>query len=193
MRNPVLLIHGLFRGKSVFKKMEAYLSHRGWQVYCFDLKLNYGRWGLDQIALQVADYVEQTFPASQPLDLVGLSMGGLISRYYVQRLGGVERVQRLVTISSPHHGSWLAYALPAALYIQMRPNSAFLQDLNQDVETLERLQFTSIWTPYDFIIIPPQSSQLGVGQEVKLSVFVHAMMARDRRGLEAVAEALRTL
>ena len=171
--------------------MLPYLTANGWEVYRFDLQLNYGRWGLDQIARQLADYVDETFPPSQPLDLVGLSMGGLISRYYVQRLGGIERVQRLITISSPHRGTWLAYALPMALYVQMRPDSAFLQDLNQDFERLNRLQFTSIWTPYDFIIIPPHS-KVGVGKEVKLSVFAHAMMARDRRSLAAVAEALRT-
>ena len=172
--------------------MVPHLADQGWEVYRFDLQFNYCRWGLEQIALQVADYIDKTFPASQPLDLVGLSMGGLISRYYVQRLGGIERVQRLVTISSPHRGSWLAYALPLTSYVQMRPDSAFLQDLNQDVEKLELLQFTSIWTPADFIIVPPQSSKLGVGKEVKLSVFAHAMMARDVRSLEAVAEALRT-
>ena len=172
--------------------MVSHLVYQGWEVYSFDLHFNYCRWGLDQIARQVANYIDKTFPASQPLDLVGLSMGDLISRYYVQRLGGIERVQRLVTISSPHRGTWLAYALPLASYVQMRPDSAFLQDLNQDVEKLEQIQFTSIWTPADFIIVPPQSSKLGVGKEIKLSVFTHAMMARDASSLEAVAKALYT-
>ncbi|MGK7877626.1 MAG: alpha/beta fold hydrolase [Xenococcaceae cyanobacterium] len=190
-RNPVLLIHGIFRKKSVFNKMSAYLNSLGWEVHRFNLKPNNATLGLDKLAVQVADYIENTFPFSQPLDLVGLSMGGLVSRYYVQRLGGINRVQRFITISSPHNGTLMAYALPFTGCVQMRPGSAFLQDLNRDVEILEQLNYTSLWTPYDFIIVPAQSSQLGVGKEVKLSVFAHAMMVRDSSSLEAVAEALR--
>ncbi|MGF1482721.1 MAG: esterase/lipase family protein [Cyanophyceae cyanobacterium] len=192
MPNPVLLVHGLFRGARVFGPMAAYLTAQGWTIYCFDLKLNYGRWGLDRIALQIADYIRLTFPPSQPLDLVGLSMGGLLSRYYVQRLEEIEQVQRLVTISSPHCGTQLAYALPLPLCIQMRPGSVFLRNLNQDTKRLEQLNLTSIWTPYDFIIVPASSSRLGIGEEVKLSVLTHAAMARDRRCFEAVAHSLRT-
>jgi len=48
---------------------------------------------------QVANYVAATF-APKPFDLVGFSMGGIVSRYYVQRLGGIDRVQRFITLAS---------------------------------------------------------------------------------------------
>jgi triacylglycerol lipase len=72
----------------------------------------------------------------------------------------------------------------------MRPRSAFLKDLNQDATMLGRLNFTSIWTPWDFIIVPACSSQMPIGQEVKLSVLAHALMVRDVRCLQAVVAAL---
>lgn len=189
-RNPVLLIHGLFRRQKVFDKMAAYLVAKGWEVHRFDLQLDYGSLGIDKVAQQISEYVEQNFSPLQPIDLIGLSMGGLVTRYYLQRLGGIERVQRLVTISSPHYGTWLAYALPVTIYKQMRPNSSFLQDLNRDVEVLKRLQFTFLWTQSDFVIIPARNSRLEVGREIKLPVFAHAMMARDQRSIEAVVRAL---
>lgn len=192
-RNPVLLIHGIFRQKGIFNKMSSYLSSLGWEVHRFNLEPNNALIGIDKLALQISDYVEKNFSSSQPFDLVGLSMGGLVSRYYVQRLGGINRVQRLITISSPHQGTFMAYLLPFPGCVQMRPGSAFLEELNQDIEVLEQVNFTSLWTPYDFIIVPANSSQLGVGQEVKLSVFAHAMMARDNKSLAAVAEALTKL
>ncbi len=190
-RNPVLLIHGIFRKKGVFNKMSAYLTSLRWEVHRFNLKPNNATLELDKLALQIGDYIEKTFPYSQPLDLVGLSMGGLVSRYYVQRLGGINRVERFITISSPHNGTFMAYALPSIGCVQMRPGSAFLQDLNRDVDVLEKVNFTSVWTPYDFIIVPARSSRLGVGKEVKLSVFAHGMMVRHSSSLNAVAEALR--
>lgn len=189
-RNPVLLVHGIFRRKNVFNRMSIYLSSLGWEVHSFDLKPSNARLGLDKLAEQISAYVTHHFAPNQPIDLVGLSMGGLVSRYYVQRLGGNERVKRFVTIASPHYGTWLAYSLPFAGCVQMRPGSVFLEDLNRDLETLSKVTFTSIWTPYDFIIVPAQSSRLGMGQEIKLPIFAHAMMVRDKKSLQAVAKAL---
>jgi triacylglycerol lipase len=189
-RNPVLLIHGFLVKKSVFDRMYTYLTSKGWEVHRFDLLPSNGSRGIDKLALQVADYIEQHFPTSVTIDLVGLSMGGIVSRYYIQRLGGIDRIQRFITISSPHYGTLMAYSLPLISCRQMRPNSSFLKDLNRDVEVLQKLNFTSIWTPYDFIMIPPETSQLGIGKEVKIPVFTHKMMVIDKRSLQAVAEAL---
>jgi triacylglycerol lipase len=189
-RNPVLLVHGIIRTSAVFRKMSAYLTQQGWSVHSFNLTPNNASLGLDQLATQVADYVDKTFPPEQPLDLIGLSMGGLVTRYYVQRLGGIDRVQRFITISAPHQGTRMAYLLPRLGCIQMCPGSAFLKDLNQDASLLERLNFTSIWTPWDFIIVPVRSSQMPIGQEVKLSILAHALMVRDIRCWQAVAAAV---
>ena len=110
-RNPVLLIHGIDDTRAVFQKMAVHLVLQGWSVYSLDLVPNNGNVGLDKLAKQIADYVTATFAPEQCLDLVGFSMGGIVSRYYVQRLGGINRVQRFITISSPHHGTVAAYGL----------------------------------------------------------------------------------
>lgn len=41
-------------------------------------------------------------------DLIGHSNGGLVSRYYIENLGGDEHVRKLITIDTPHYGSGLA-------------------------------------------------------------------------------------
>jgi triacylglycerol lipase len=190
-RNPVLLVHGIIRTSSVFRTMLPYLTTHGWSVYTVDLTPNNATRSLEQMAAQLADCVDELFAPEQPFDLVGLSMGGLVTRYYVQRLGGINRVQRFVSISAPNQGTWLAYAWHRCACAQMRPSSDFINDLNQDVQMLERINFTILWTPWDFIIIPAQNSQLPVGQEVKLTnVFAHACMVVNSRSLEAVAAAL---
>lgn len=191
-RNPVLLVHGIFDTGRVFDKMIPYLQQRGWMVYDLDLVPNNGHASLDELAQQVADYVDTTFSPKQPLDLVGFSMGGIVSRYYVQRLGGINHVQRFITLAAPNNGTWVAWCHPGFGCIQMRPNSPFLQDLNRDAAMLEQINFTSIWTPYDLMIMPANSSQMPVGREVKVPVLTHAAMLTDSRSLTAVAEALAT-
>lgn len=189
-RNPVLLIHGIDDTADVFSTMAPYLRVQGWHTYSLNLTPSNGDVGLDQLAHQIADYVAHRFPPHQPIDLVGFSMGGIISRYYIQRLGGIDRVQRFVTISSPHQGTWTAYLRPNAGACQMRRGSPFMNALNRDVEMLARLHFTSIWTPLDLMIVPAESSRLPVGQEVVVNVPAHSWMLTHNRSLQAVSKAL---
>ncbi|MBK1989214.1 alpha/beta fold hydrolase [Sphaerospermopsis aphanizomenoides BCCUSP55] len=189
-QHPVLLVHGINDTEAVFNKMAFYLRQRGWSVYALNLLPNNGAVPLEKLAQQVADYVAATFEPQQPLDVVGFSMGGIVSRYYIQRLGGIDRVKRFITISSPHQGTIIAYGTWLAGAVQMRPNSDFLKDLNSDMEMLKELNFTSIWTPYDLMILPPKSSQLPFAKEVILPVVLHPWMLIHSKCLSAVAAAL---
>ena len=73
----------------------------------------------------------------------------------------------------------------------MRPGSDFLRDLNHDKAVLNQIRFTSIWTPLDLMILPPSSSHLGIGREIKLWIIAHPLMVWDPRGIRTVAEELR--
>ena len=190
--NPVLLIHGIFDTIRIFNKMSQYLKKLGWEVYYLNLVPNYGILVLDKLAEKVADYVDKTFPPNQLFDLIGFSMGGIVSRYYVQRLGGIDKVKRFITISSPHNGTLTGYALNLAAPKQMRPKSDFLESLNEDSDILEKINFTSIWTPYDAMILPARSSQIPVGRDIKIDVLLHAWMVSDKKVLQVIVEELKS-
>jgi triacylglycerol lipase len=189
-RNPILLVHGLMDTSYKMRKISSHLHNLGWQVYDIDLIPNNGDGKLEVLAKQVADLVDRTFSPHQPIDLLGFSMGGLVSRYYLQRLGGIDRVQRFISISAPNNGTIAAQFSLRPGCMQMRPNSQFMTDLNSDVDRLKSLNFTSLWTPFDMIILPPSSSQLGIGTEISISVVAHPLMVADRRVLKAITHAL---
>jgi triacylglycerol lipase len=189
-RNPVLLVHGLTDTSYKMRSIAHHLRGLGLEVYDIDLTPNNGDAKLEVLAQQIADLVDRTFTPHQQIDLIGFSMGGLVSRYYIQRLGGIDRVQRLITISSPHQGTLAAYFSQRPGCVQMRPDHEFTIDLNRDLDCLQRLDFTSLWTPFDLMILPPNSSQLGIGTEIMLPVIAHPLMVFDRRCLDAIATAL---
>lgn len=189
-RNPVLLIHGLTDTTLVFRQMTAYLNAQGFSVHSFDLTPNNGAMPLEKLAVQVADYIATRFDPEQPLDIIGFSMGGIVSRYYIQRLGGIERVQRFISIAAPNNGTFTAYLSQRPGCIQMRPDSPLLRDLNQDCAMLARLNFTVIWTPFDLMIVPPSSSQMPVGKDVVIPAGIHSWMPIDGRCLKVVVAAL---
>lgn len=82
--------------------------------------------------------------------MVGYSMGGLIARQCIA-MGGRSRVDRLLTLATPHMGVHLEpFDIPHGerLYprggIQMRPDSRFLWDLNTDVDISTAGEFASL-------------------------------------------------
>src|SRR5262249_57307730 len=103
---------------------------------------------------------------------------------------GAAWVRRFVTISSPHYGTATAYLSRKPGVLQLRPDSPFLAELNGDLAALDRVDVTSMWTPLDLMILPPQSSRLPLGREVLVAAPLHALMLHDPRALRAVAEAL---
>ena len=189
-RNPVVLLHGLDDTSRLFDRLGPFLEKRGWKVYDLDLIPSNGDAGLDMLGEQVATYVDKTFCRQEPLDLVGFSMGGLVARYYLQRLAGLRRVQRLITISSPHQGTWTAFLRANAGARQMRPASKFLRELNSDRHILKKIRFTSIWSPLDLMIVPASSSCVREAHSIRVNVVAHALMMRDARVLQLVKKAL---
>ena len=172
------------------RRLARFLRRHGFEPHAVAPQPSTGRIGLDVLAEQLRAYADHGPLAGRPFDLVAFSMGGLVSRYYVQRLGGTRRVGRFVTLASPHRGTLTAKAWPGVGGRQMRPGSAFLHDLNADAERLERHGFTSIWTPFDLMIVPPTSSLLGVGRERRVLVAAHPLMIYGRTAHRAVLDAL---
>jgi triacylglycerol lipase len=177
-RNPILLVHGLMDTSHKMRKIANHLRGLGWQVFDINLTANNGDTKLEVLAQQVADLIDRTFEPHQSIDLLGFS------------LGGIDRVQRFISISAPHRGTIAAQFSIRPGCIQMRSDHHFIKDLNSDVSTLNRLNFTSLWTPFDLIILPPSSSQLGIGIEISIPVIAHPLMVFDRRVLTAIADAL---
>jgi pimeloyl-ACP methyl ester carboxylesterase len=69
--------------------------------------------------------------------VVAHSAGGLVARYYVQLLGGGHYCDGLVTLATPHRGTWYAalgllthLILKARCLLQMIPISPFIQRIN---------------------------------------------------------------
>ncbi|XGV94581.1 MAG: esterase/lipase family protein [Leptolyngbya sp. BL-A-14] len=189
-RNPILLLHGIWDTGAIFQPMVRYLNRLGWETHDLNLTPNNGDGCLAALAQQVATYADRAFAPGTPFDLLGFSMGGIVGRYYLQRLGGIDRVQRFITLSSPHSGTWVAYGSWRLGCTQMRPYHPFLQELNRDIAMLDRINFTSIWTPLDAMIVPANSSQVPVGRDVKVWVPLHKDMVSHPQSLKAVATAL---
>uniref|UniRef100_UPI00366FF632 esterase/lipase family protein n=2 Tax=Bacillati TaxID=1783272 RepID=UPI00366FF632 len=102
---PVVLLHGFIDNRSVFVLLRRSLAQHGRQQI---ESLNYSpltcdiRAAAELLGRHIEEICERT--GARQVDVVGHSLGGLIARYYVQRLGGDTRVRTLVTLGTPHSG-----------------------------------------------------------------------------------------
>lgn len=187
-RNPVVLVHGIWNTAEIFSVLRAHLEREGWQVHALSMQPNNGDAPLEELAEQVKHFVDERLEPAQRFDLIGFSMGGLVSRYYVQRLDGLSRLERFVTVSAPHNGTILGWFSHRYGVRQMKPKSPFIQDLNQDITRLSQVQFFSLWTPFDLLILPPRSSAVSeaVGRTFRLKVPAHNRMIQEQQALEKI-------
>jgi triacylglycerol lipase len=193
--SAVLLVHGIWDSAERIAPLADALRARGHgAVFAFDLRPNDGRAPIERLAEQVQREADRILAerAPAPLDLVGFSMGALIARYYLQRLGGKSRIRRFISISGPHAGTWTAYGLPFAGVRQMRPGSALVRALASDPDPFGAVEVHCLYTPWDLMILPPRSSILPGARSVeRVPVRLHRWMLTDPRVVERVAERLR--
>jgi triacylglycerol lipase len=185
---PVVLVPGFRDDARILRALGRQLARQGLTPYPISPQPSNGRMQIERLAEQLAARIDALFGPGERVNLFGFSMGGLICRYYVQQLGGAERTGRLVTLASPHQGTWTAYAChrrPAC--VQMRPGSPFLDVLNRDLSALDAVDFVSLWTPFDLTIQPATSSHLPVGRVVRVLSPAHGLLLYDPLVLRIVA------
>ena len=96
----------------------------------------------------------------RPPLLVCHSMGGLAARAWLRASGDPARVAHVVTIGSPHDGTWLARFSRSPSAHQMRQASAWLQALGQHTAALPAGLFTCWYTNCDNIVFPARTATL---------------------------------
>jgi triacylglycerol lipase len=135
------------------------------------------------------------------IDLVCHSLGGVVARCWLQELGGARRVDRCITLSSPHKGTYGAYWVAGRVGREMRPDSQILQRLEAGRAAAASVKFTSIVAGSDNIVFPrvfadysrrPASEEPGAAHDelVHMPDVGHVGMLFSPRVLRAVADRL---
>ncbi|MFJ4653986.1 lipase family alpha/beta hydrolase [Nocardia sp. NPDC088792] len=151
--NPVLIVHG-WTGGGAFPLPQGWsdglrdaLAADGHPVYVVDLpgELNVPN---AQAIAQVAQQASQEHGGSK-IDVIGHSMGGLSSRYFVKFLGGQDLTAHYISIGTGQYGWYPTCLLPAARGGEMCPSSPFLATLNHGDDTPGNVSYTTLRTLAD--------------------------------------------
>ncbi|MEU8225850.1 alpha/beta fold hydrolase [Kribbella sp. NPDC048915] len=172
---PILLAHGIIDNHTIFALMRRQLVRRGFsRLHTF----SYSPLTLDvrRTAERMAREVEALCEASgsDQIHIVGHSLGGLIARYYVQRLGGAARVHTCVTLGTPHQGTVAAKLLPWPLVKQVRPDSDLMAELSEPAPGC-RTRFVAFYSDVDQLIVPQRRARIRHPDLTASNVRVHGV------------------
>ncbi len=188
----VVVTHGIDSDGGDLKTLIKALKDTGFAVHLFVYTPSDGSLGLEKPAEDLAKFVERELPSDARFSLVAFSMGGLITRWYLDMLGGAARVERYITISSPHNGSLMGNLRWNRGGEQLRPGSEFLRKLESNKGPVQsgEVEAHSFWTPLDLMIVPANSSVVPWAQEHKFWVAAHPLMLTDKDVLRALRDIL---
>ena len=119
----------------------------------------------DLVKAAVDDMLLSTGSAS--VDVVAFSAGGIAVRLWAVDDDGAAVARRIVTLSSPHHGTErsaipeVAGPTPCPVACQqIVTDSDVIRSLNEGDETPAGPEWVSIWSDDDEVVVPPDSAKL---------------------------------
>jgi pimeloyl-ACP methyl ester carboxylesterase len=188
---PVLLVHGYACNSGYWAQLSCLLERERISHHAIDLA---------PLGAAIDDYVPQLHSAIEELCartgrreliIVAHSMGGLVARAYL-RAHGSERIARVITLGTPHHGTSLAQFGIGRNTRQMQRRGGCVSDwlalLAASEGAAQRALLTSIFSHHDNIIAPQTSCRLPGAKNIEFGAVGHVAMGRDRRILQCVLD-----
>ena len=158
-RRGVVFVHGFFCNRGMWTPWLKLMQDRGNAFIAVDLTPLFG--SIDSYAVQIDNAVRRVSQATglAPL-LVCHSMGGLAVRAWIKLMNGEPPVHHVVTIGTPHRGTWLARFGNGKNSRQMCLMSSWLAELNHDLPTSAHAHFTCWYSNCDNIVFPASNATL---------------------------------
>lgn len=196
-RPPLVLVHGLWDTPRLFDRLMARLHGAIPQVLVPHLPHGLGAVPIQTMARWLNHEINAAFGANSTVDILGFSMGGLISRCWIQQLEGHRRTRRFVCVGSPQCGTLTAQLVPhrwLPSIADMKLGSPFLRQLDRDwrehPELLGNLECWSYYCPFDLMVVPAWRGVLPVGPYQALPVWNHPQLVHHPKAVETLATTL---
>ncbi|WP_064735943.1 esterase/lipase family protein [Azohydromonas australica] len=182
----VLLVHGLVCNRGLWNSWLRALRERGIPVVAPSVEPPFGL--IDTWAPAIDTAVRRLHAATgQPVLIVAHSMGGLAVRAWLRQRGDPALVQRVITVGSPHRGTWLARFGLSPNARQLQLDSPWLQALARDEAATPRgVPFTCYFSDCDNLVFPPSVAALPGADNRLLRGWAHVDLLDAPALLEAV-------
>lgn len=187
----VVLVHGFVCNRGVWNLWLERLTASGVPFVAPTLEPVFG--SIDAYLAQIDAAVLRLERATgQPPVVVAHSMGGLAVRRWLAeaaRSGGPAlRVAHVITLGTPHQGTWLARLAVTRNSRQMRQLSGWLRTLAEREAPTLPAHFTCFYSHADNIVFPPSTATLPGANNVFLPAVAHVEMVNRPEPWQALQQ-----
>tara|TARA_B100002049_G_C16084736_1_gene378816 strand:+ start:3560 stop:4171 length:612 start_codon:yes stop_codon:yes gene_type:complete len=117
----VAVIHGVFMNKLVMRPLSTRIEEGGYKT----LSIHYDSFNFNLEG--IFKTLDAFFDGEEHVAIVGWSLGGLIARAYLERnSSGAKKVQKVITLGTPHKRSHMARFFFSPLPNILRPGASTL-------------------------------------------------------------------
>ena len=190
-RNPIILIHGLWNTSRIFSFISSKLDEKEVEYFAPTLNHAFGMTSIVELTNLIDQLIVEKYGLEQEIDILGFSMGGIIGRYWINKLNGHKRTKRFMTIGSPHNGTLASQLVPKYPFrgiSEMKINSSLLRDLANYDYFLNDIDCISFFTYWDLMVFPGWRANLNVGEKISLNIFKHRNLVRNPVAVERIIE-----
>ena len=174
-RRGVVLVHGFVCNRGLWTPWLTRLRTRGQPFVAVNLEPVFG--SIDHYPAIIEAAVRQLeITTGQAPVIVAHSMGGLAVRAWLDQFEADQRAHRIVTLGTPHHGTWLArFAFPPNAR-QMRVGNPWLRQLASREPPQRYARFTCFYSHCDNIVFPASTATLPGADNRHLDATAHVHM-----------------
>lgn len=177
----VVLVHGFVCNRGLWAPWMSAMRLRGIPYVSVNLEPVFG--SIDDYIPLIEEAVSRAERLSRsPPVLVGHSMGGLAARIWLASQTDRSRVGRVMTIGTPHRGTWLARFSSVANGRQMRTAGEWLRALEARERAAEEspyARFICWYSNTDNIVFPASTATLPGADNRLVAGAAHVAMAFD--------------
>ena len=188
-RRGVLLVHGFFCNRGLWNDWLARLTQLGHPCVAVNLGPVFGSID-DYLQAIEAAVLKLEAATGQPPVIVAHSMGGLVARKWWAGTHDAHRVHRLLTLGTPHHGTWLARFAPSTNARQMRIGSRWLQSLQATEPAHHVTRMVCFYSHCDNIVFPASTATLHGAHSWHLTGVSHVHMVQREEPFEELLRQL---
>jgi triacylglycerol esterase/lipase EstA (alpha/beta hydrolase family) len=172
----VVLVHGFVCNRGLWNPVMLRLRAAGVPFVAVNLEPVFG--DIDRYPPIVEAAVRQLEAATglAPV-IVAHSMGGLATRAWLRAFGADARVHRVITVGTPHRGTWLGRFGHAPNTRQMRHRSDWVNALAAAEPPSRAARFTCFYSNCDNIVMPPSTATLPGADNRHLPGWSHVHLA----------------
>ena len=178
-QTAVLLVLGYFCNRAIWSPWLRRLRAQGLPCTALTLEPAFGRID-DWVPLIERAVAELQRASGRPPLVVAHSMGGLAVRAWLasqpDAAAADQRVLRVITIASPHQGTWMARFGHSPNVRQMRLGHAWLTALAALESPARRALFICFYGHADNIVFPASTAALAGAQNLHLPAVAHVDM-----------------